>query len=298
MDLNLLLALHALIETGSVSESARRLHVGQPAASHMLKRLREVLGDPLLRRKGQGMEPTPFATGLKPRIEAWLEQASQLMRTASPFDPAQATGTLRLAMPDLLEATLLPGVLGEIQRSAPNIHVVVEAMSTEAVEVALIEGRIDAALGYFPSPQAPLQRELLFKAFARGFYSIRQLRRPSMDTPKKLAQPPHIFTSYMGESQGVIDRKLHREGLSRRIIASTASLLAIAHILDRVPAVAILPDFAASSLGKDSSIRSVPVLRNSVAIPVEVVWSPKARQEELLAFFRSILSQQVCSRKR
>ena len=64
LDLNLLRALHALLEEGNVLRAAARLALSQPAVSGMLARLRRVFDDPLLVRSGQGMVLTPRAAAL------------------------------------------------------------------------------------------------------------------------------------------------------------------------------------------------------------------------------------------
>lgn len=64
LDLNLLRALHALLEEGNVTRAAARLSLSQPAVSGMLARLRRVFDDPLLVRSGQGMVLTPRAAAL------------------------------------------------------------------------------------------------------------------------------------------------------------------------------------------------------------------------------------------
>ena len=61
LDLNLLVALEALIEEGSVSKAAERLFITQSAMSKTLGRLRELFDDPLFIRRGSGMVPTPRA---------------------------------------------------------------------------------------------------------------------------------------------------------------------------------------------------------------------------------------------
>ena len=68
LDLNLLVALEALIEEGSVSRAAERLYITQSAMSKTLGRLRELFDDPLFIRRGSGMVPTPrAASGEEPR---------------------------------------------------------------------------------------------------------------------------------------------------------------------------------------------------------------------------------------
>src|ERR1700704_4228187 len=65
LDLNLLVALDALLLEANVSRAAMRIGLSQPAASHALQRLRGVLGDPLLVRVGARMELPPRALALR-----------------------------------------------------------------------------------------------------------------------------------------------------------------------------------------------------------------------------------------
>src|ERR1035437_4565653 len=65
IDLNLLLLLDVLIEERSVTRTAKRLSMTQPALSNALNRLRETLNDPLLERTNEGMEPTPYALSIR-----------------------------------------------------------------------------------------------------------------------------------------------------------------------------------------------------------------------------------------
>src|SRR3979411_3532603 len=79
LDLNLLVAVHALPLEANVSRGGMRIGLSQPAASHALQRLREVLGDPLLVRVGSRMELTPRAQGLRGPLAQVLDQVRGLL---------------------------------------------------------------------------------------------------------------------------------------------------------------------------------------------------------------------------
>src|SRR5262249_37233315 len=87
VDLNLLVALEALIAEAHVGRAAGRIGRSQPALSHALMRLRDLLGDPLLVRIGSRMELTPRALALKESLPDALERVRSLLATES-FDPA------------------------------------------------------------------------------------------------------------------------------------------------------------------------------------------------------------------
>jgi DNA-binding transcriptional LysR family regulator len=107
LDLNLLVALDALLKEANVSRAAMRIGLSQPAASHALQRLRDLIGDPLLVRTGARMEPTPRALGLRAPLAQALDQVRSLF-VSDAFDAARSERQFRLMMPDLAVELLMP----------------------------------------------------------------------------------------------------------------------------------------------------------------------------------------------
>src|ERR1700759_942309 len=107
LDLNLLTALDALLKEASVSRAAMRIGLSQPATSHALQRLRDVLGDPLLVRGGARMELTPRAQALRGPLAQALDQVRGLF-ISDDFDAARSERHFRLMMPDLAVELLVP----------------------------------------------------------------------------------------------------------------------------------------------------------------------------------------------
>src|SRR5512141_1278547 len=110
IDLNLLTLLEALFETGSVTRAGDRLDLSQPAASRALQRLRTAFGDPLFVRAPNGLIPTPRAESLREPLVRALAAVRDVIAPQA-FDPRTATGKVRLAVPDIDAATLVPRLL-------------------------------------------------------------------------------------------------------------------------------------------------------------------------------------------
>jgi DNA-binding transcriptional LysR family regulator len=89
LDLNLLMALHALLEERSVTRAGETLGLSQSATSHALNRLRKLFDDPLLVRTSKGMVPTPRAENLLEPLRKILSDIKQLIQTPT-FDPKTA----------------------------------------------------------------------------------------------------------------------------------------------------------------------------------------------------------------
>lgn len=85
-DMNLLVALDALLDEGSVVGAARRMNLSPAAMSRTLTRIREAVGDPILVRAGRGLVPTPKALQLQGQVRNVVEQAALLFRSADQVD--------------------------------------------------------------------------------------------------------------------------------------------------------------------------------------------------------------------
>ena len=103
LDLNLLRVFDEVMAEGNLTRAAHNLAMTQPAVSNALRRLRETLGDDLVKRSGYGVEPTPAALALWPVVRDALKQLRESLSPGE-FDPAQARNSFVLAMADATAA--------------------------------------------------------------------------------------------------------------------------------------------------------------------------------------------------
>src|ERR1700704_1383090 len=142
LDLNLLVALDALLLEANVSRAAMRIGLSQPAASHALQRLRDVFGDPLLVRVGARMELTPRAQALRGPLAQALDQVRGLF-IPDDFDAASSERHFRLMMPDLAVELLVPLLMAKISVSAPNVRLDIVPWRGPAIFTAEFARTID-----------------------------------------------------------------------------------------------------------------------------------------------------------
>ena len=143
LDLNLLVALDALIAEGSVSRAGERLHLSQSATSGALARLREAFHDPLLVQVGRSMALTPRAESLVEPVREFLLQAEFILHGSPVFNPAKSTRRFRVMMSDYVEVVVMSEALPRIQKLAPNISL--ELFSNENSR-GLERGEIDLSI--------------------------------------------------------------------------------------------------------------------------------------------------------
>lgn len=162
LDLNLLVALDALLAERSVSLAADRLCLSQSATSSALGRLREYFGDELLVVKGRNMILTARAEELIDPVRAVLEQIRTTVAVAPPFDPLTADRLIRIMASDYSTEVLLAAMLAKLETEAPNIRFEIQTMNDNPIE-AIDRGHVDLLLtiDYAISPDHPSQ--LLFE---------------------------------------------------------------------------------------------------------------------------------------
>ncbi len=142
LDLNLLVALDALLAERSVSLAAERICLSQSATSSALGRLRDYFGDELLVVKGRQMVLTPRGESLIEPVQAVLEQIRSTISVAPPFDPATTDRVIRLMASDYATQVFLGGAISRISHLAPLLRFEILPPQDELIE-ALERGEVD-----------------------------------------------------------------------------------------------------------------------------------------------------------
>ena len=219
-DLNLLIALDALLQEENVSRAAKRVGLSTPAMSHALARLRAQLGDPILVRAGQRMVPTPRATDLKERVNAAARDARELLSPAPASDPRALDRSFRVKTSDHA-LTVIGPTLDRLLRAAPRVSL--HVTPTERSEaVALREGSIDLAIGVYDYlPYSELPNDLrIQQLFEDRFVCVARADHPRIGRTLSLAQYAeleHVQVAPRGAGGGYVDELLARHSLQRRL---------------------------------------------------------------------------------
>ena len=149
LDLTVLLVFMGLLRHRKATRVADELALTQSGVSHALKRLREVFGDELFLQRPHGMEPTAAALALEAPVAEAIEALRRAIGGPRRFDPGSAEGTIRIAALDAELVTLIPGLIGVLRASAPQLRLVAKAIGRQAALDAITGGELDIALGYF-----------------------------------------------------------------------------------------------------------------------------------------------------
>src|SRR5260370_13821684 len=239
LDLNLLVALDALLLETNVSRAAMRIGLSQPATSHALQRLRDLLGDPLLVRVGARMELTPRAQGLRGLLAQALDQVRGLFMPDD-FDASSSERQFRLMMPDLAVELLVPPLMEKLVRLAPNIRLDIVPWRGPAIFTAEFARSIDMVISIGDAFRG-FHRQLLYTD--RDALAVR-LGHPigaKLSQPYAFLNARHVAVIFLGQNADLIVDWLRTKVLERRIALVVPGYIEALHIVARTDLVAFVP---------------------------------------------------------
>ena len=241
VDLNLVMALDALLAERHVTRAAARLGVTQSAASHALGRLRDLFGDPLLVRGPRGaMIPTPRAETLAPQVHRVLIELAGVLR-GEVFDPATARRTFRIGAGDYAEVVLLPRLIERIRRVAPGIELWVHPFDDHG-DAELAAGTLDVV---FSPPRGAARVAGAYEKvlFHEDFTCIVRAEHPLAGgklTLPRYCSAAHVLVAPRGTPGSLVDDALAEHGRTRTIALAVPHFLVVPHIVAGSDLVATL----------------------------------------------------------
>ena len=262
LDLNLLVALEALLEEASVSQAADRVALSQPAMSHALKRLRSLLEDPLLVRTGAHMQLTARAESLRYPVQDALERVRALLMRDD-FEPASSTHVFRLSVADHAGALLLPALLKRLREEAPNVCIRVQPWHGHLLDPYELARLVDVAIACVPGKFKGFYQQRLFTdrdacAVRRGNPIAKRLADPD-----KFLQGKHVAVVGRDFSEDLVDTWLRQEGLQRNVALTVPNYLQALHVVAESDLIAVIPERLIHAY-------AISLNLNAVEVPLDV----------------------------
>lgn len=223
IDLNLLVFLDALLRERSVTRAARAMDISQPAMSNALRRLRKLLGDPVLVRTAGGMQPTARAEQLRRPVRNALAQMEAAIAPNRAFDPATTERLFTILITDYAASVLMPRVVGVLEAEAPNIALNILSVGSDAID-QIERGEADFVVNLFGRLPANFHQQRLWSD--RLACLIRKehpalLAAGGTLTLEAFLKEKHILITQTGVGLSRLDEALADRGLSRTISVLT-----------------------------------------------------------------------------
>jgi DNA-binding transcriptional LysR family regulator len=295
LDLNLLLALDALMQERNVTRAAERLFISQPAMSHALNRLRAAFNDPLLVRTPQGMLPSRRAETLYPGVQQALRLLEQQLSEPQPFDPASSQRRFVISTTDYVECVLIPPLIAQLNQLAPGINIEISILRDQLPEAELANGDIDLVLGFDEYMQVPshLSRETWLTEPLSGLVRKGHPSITSAVDLQQLVTTPHVFHSPLGTQDSIVDRFLARQGLKRQISVNSQSYMSAAAIVSQTDHLLVLPQRVATMLAASAVLQQVQLPAAMPSYHLNCVWHPVQQSQPALQWLKRLMRQLV-----
>ena len=241
LDLTLLLVFLGLLRHRKATDVATELGLTQSGVSQALKRLRDIFSDELFLRRPHGMEPTATAFALEVPIAAAVDALRGALGAARQFDPATAEGIIRIAALDSQQAVVIPQLAARLRQAAPGLALSVLPIGRAAALDALIEGRVDLALGFVWNLPETIRSSLLYEERYRVVGLAASLPDAPVVKMEDYLTADHILVSLEGDTRGIVDKELQSLGKTRRVTLAISAFLPALAAASATGALVTLP---------------------------------------------------------
>jgi len=259
LDLNLLIAFEALLETRSVSRAAERMNLSQAAMSSALGRLRDYFGDEILVVDRKRMYPTAFAESLMPQVRDCLRHLGDLVATTRSFDPATSRRTFRIVASDYVSTVLLVPLAAHLVDVAPNLCLEI-LLPSELVLKQIEDGTVDLLITPqdYVSPELPAVLLYEEQHVVVGWRENPLVQRPISED--ELFVCGHVSVTIGNQRTTAFgDRQLENLGKTRRIEVTVPSFTMVPWFLNNTQRLAIMHERLALVMGRHFPLAHVPL---------------------------------------
>ncbi|MFF7727145.1 LysR family transcriptional regulator [Streptomyces sp. NPDC008001] len=285
LDLNLLTALDALLEEGSVAGAAARLHVTAPAMSRSLGRIRKATGDQILVRTGRHMTPTTRALAMRTQVHTLVQQAHQLLSAQTELDLTTLERVFTVRWHDALTTACGTALIAAVHRQAPGVQLRLTAEPGDDTP-ELRRGEVDLASSAGPASLPDIRHRLIGRdrlvLAVRPGHSLTE--QPV--TAERYAAADHLTVSRRGRLHNRIDDALTALGHERRVIASAPTTATALQLASDTDLVVTLPDAATRSARHQLGLTTLPLPLDLPEVPLYLFWHQRYDNDPAHAWLR------------
>jgi DNA-binding transcriptional LysR family regulator len=291
LDLNLLIALDALLEQRGVTRAAQQLGLSQPALSASLARLRRHFGDELLARVGNEYRLTPLAAQLKPRVRLALEGVERVFTAQPEFDPAESTREFSVLLSDYACAVLGTPLAELLGSEAPRARLRLEHNTPGAVDSAeqtlLTTDLLVLPHGFVTDlPHADLVRDRWVIVVATDHPDVGDTL-----AVEQLEQLPWVATYYGPTASTPAARQMRMLGIEPRVQVVTESFLTVPRLVAGTRRIALLQERLVALLPGDAGVRALPCPFEVGPLIDAMWWHPVYDRDPEHAWFRDLVAR-------
>ena len=302
LDLNLLRVFDEVMAERNLTRAAHNLAMTQPAVSNALRRLRDAMGDELVRRSGYGVEPTPVALALWPSVRDALALLRESLAPGT-FDPATAHNAFVLAMADATAAKIIPGLVRICEQEAPGVSLRILPLTTRDPRQLLDSGTADLAIGHFPGVLAELgavhlqeeNPQFLHERLYDGEYVVVMRRdHPMAGRPLSLdeyCEARHLLVSFSGRPFGFVDEALTALSRQRRVVLTVNQFFTAGRVVATTDLLTVLPRHFVGATGMEEKLALSELPLPVPPVHVDTLWHRQATHSPAHRWLRETIGR-------
>ncbi|WP_137936976.1 LysR family transcriptional regulator [Chitinivorax sp. B] len=291
VDLNLFVVFETIYTEGTLTKASHKLNLTQPAVSHALARLRDLLKDPLFTRQGMGMVPTPLARNLIGPVRQALQTLEISLHEQAQFDPLHTNRTFTLGLRDVLEATALPPLLMYLQQHAPQIDIASVRVDRRDIESELASGTLDLVVDIpMPVGNDIRQQRISCDRLVVVVNTTHPLIQDELTLDTYLEQP-HVLVSSRRKGPGLEDFELNRQGLRRRIALRCQHYFAACRVVSQTHYLLTMPEQYARVTNAQLNNRLLPFPLATPRLDVHLYWHANVDNDPANRWLREQLAE-------
>lgn len=265
LDLNLLIALDALLTEKNVTRAAERIHISQPGMSAALQKLRHHFADQLLERIGRNFELTSKGRALANPVKTILSEISELDDQSTTFDASVARRVFRISATTYCCEILATSLISRLRKVAPYISVQFEELSANTADL-IQSGSIDFAITISPRLLNKFEAYEQFMRSKRLFIDefVVAISKDNAFTAKtitsdELCKMGYVETRFGGEIIGVSEQAWHQQPKQPHTYGWLPNFQLALNTVGRTDMATIVPSLLVTMQGDRHNVRALAV---------------------------------------
>lgn len=291
LDLNLLVALEALIDEAHVTRAAQRVSISQPAMSDALHRLRELFGDELLVRVGRQYQLTALAMELREPLHELMQIADEIVQRRERFTPASDSRVFTIVASEYSAYVLVQPLLERIATEAPGVALRLQRPTRGEPEKVTS----DINLGLWPSPAASdfgLPSEILFHdRWVCAVWNGNREVGERIGLEEYMRMPHAVFQLTTSGALGMADRVIQEMSLPRKVRVWADSFVLLPLLLAGTPQVALIQERLGKKLALTADLRLVEPSFETPPVAEAMYWHTRNTSDPAHRWLRTALRE-------
>ncbi|MFI2436173.1 LysR family transcriptional regulator [Streptomyces sp. NPDC018693] len=277
LDLNLVVALRALLEERNVTRAGERIGLSQPAMSAALSRLRRHFDDELLARTGNSYELTPLGAALRDRSATACDLLERVFSSQADFDPGAETREFTLLASDYGVAVFGAALARAVHREAPGIRFTFQHPTPSVVEnAATVLSTVDGLL----MPHGVINGLPAVELFSDRWLCLVADDNPEIGDELTLGQLSRLpWAVYQRPYDAPVARQLSMIGVSPRVEVSVQTFQLLPHMVEGTRRVAMIQEHLARAAVSSAAVRVLPCPFEAVPVREALWWHPVHTQD-------------------